>query len=136
MSDVAQSVAFFDSTFEQAVALTREARDYVAYQKRADLAELTSVGRLSASSESMRVTARLTHIVAWLMVQKAVHAGEMTREEATDPQYRLGGQAVCRHNKPVADAPLPRRLVDLRDRSDQLYERVVRLDAMIDQKPG
>lgn len=136
MRDVAQSVAFFDSTFEEAVALTREARDYVAYQERTDLAELDPAGRLVASSESMRMTARLTHIVAWLMVQKAVHAGEMTREEATDPHCRLGGQAVCRQNKPVADVPLPQRLVDLLDRSHQLYERVVRLDALIDQKRG
>lgn len=136
MSESAQAVAFFDNTFEEALTLTREARDYIAYQERADLAKMSPVGRLVASSESMRMTARLTQVVAWLLVQKAVCTGEMTREEAGESQFRLGGQAVCGENEPLSKEPMPERLVDLLEQSYQLYQRVARLDAMFDQRPN
>jgi regulator of CtrA degradation len=136
VSEAAQSVAFFDNTFEEALELTREARDYIAYQERADLAKMSPVGRLVASSESMRMTARLTQVVAWLLVQKAVCIGEMTRDEAGDPKYRLGGQEVCTESEPPSREPMPERLVDLLERSYQLYQRVSRLDAMFDQRPN
>jgi regulator of CtrA degradation len=136
VSEAAQAVAFFDNTFEEALALTREARDYIAYQERADLAKMSPVGRLVASGESMRMTARLTQVVAWLLVQKAVCAGEMTRDEASDPQYRLGGQVVCTKTELLSKEPVPERLVELLERSYQLYQRVARLDAMFDQRPN
>jgi len=132
VSSPAPSVAFFDNTFEEAMALTREARDYLTFQEKADLAELDPVSRMVASCESMRVTARLTQVVAWLLVQRAVHAGEITREQAKQPQYRLSGREVCADAKPVAEAALPERLSDLLQRSLSLYERVSRLDRMLD----
>jgi len=128
----ASSVAFFDSTFEEAMALTREARDYLTFQEKADLAEVDPVTRMVASCESMRLTARLTQVVAWLLVQRAVHAGEITRQQAKQPQYRLSGRAVCAETEPVAEAALPERLNELLQRSLSLYERVARLDRMLD----
>lgn len=114
------------------MALTREARDYLTFQEKADLAELDPVSRMVASCESMRVTARLTQVVAWLLVQRAVHAGEISREQAKQPQYRLSGREVCAESEPVAEAALPDRLNDLLQRSLSLYERVSRLDRMLD----
>lgn len=128
----ASSVAFFDSTFEEAMALTREARDYLTFQEKADLAEVDPVTRMVASCESMRLTARLTQVVAWLLVQRAVHAGEITRQQAKQPQYRLSGREVCAETEPVAEAALPERLNELLQRSLSLYERVARLDRMLD----
>jgi len=133
VSDVAQQIAYFDSTFEEAMALTRQARDYLAHQRQADFDRLSSVSRLVASCESMRLTARVTQVVAWLLVQKAVYAGEISREQAAKPEYRLAGRVVCEETQPVLDEPLPERLVDLLERSLRLYQRVSRLDAMLDR---
>ncbi len=127
-----QTVTYFDRTFDEALALTREARDYLAYQEKADLSELSPVGRMAAACESMRLTARMTQVVAWLLVQKAVHAGDLTREEATQPKYRLAGQEICDDVEPLAAEPLPDRLIELLTRSHQMYRRVARLDAMFD----
>jgi len=127
-----QTVAYFDSTFDEALALTRQARDYLAYQEKADLANLSPVGRMAASCESMRMTARMTQVIAWLLVQKAVHAGELTREEAAGAKYRLAGQGICEDVEPLAAEPLPERLNELLARSHQMYQRVARLDAMLD----
>jgi regulator of CtrA degradation len=126
------TVTYFDSTFDEALKLTREARDYLAYQEKADLSELSPVGRMAASCETMRMTARLTQIVAWLLVQKAVHAGELTREDAAEPKYRLAGQEVCDDTEPLAVEPLPERLSELLERSHRMYLRIARLDAMFD----
>jgi regulator of CtrA degradation len=127
-----QTVTYFDSTFDEALALTREARDYLAYQEKADLSELSPVGRMAAACESMRMTARMTQVVAWLLVQKAVHAGDLTREEAVLPKYRLAGQKICDDTEPLAIEPLPERLAELLARSHQMYQRIARLDAMFD----
>jgi regulator of CtrA degradation len=127
-----QTVTYFDSTFDEALALTREARDYLAYQEKADLSKLSPVGRMAASCESMRMTARMTQVVAWLLVQKAVHAGDLTRDEAAQPKYRLGGHEICDDIEPLAVEPLPDRLTELLTRSHQMYRRVARLDAMFD----
>jgi regulator of CtrA degradation len=127
-----QTVTYFDSAFDEALALTREARDYLAFQEKADLSELSPVGRMAASCESMRMTARLTQVVAWLLVQKAVHAGDLTREDAAGPKYRLSGQEVCDDTEPLAVEPLPERLAELLTRSHRMYQRIARLDAMFD----
>src|SRR3546814_4398512 len=88
------TVAFFDSTFEEALGLTREARDYLTHVEPRERERMMPNDRMLASCEAMRLTSRLTQVMAWLLVQKAVHAGEMTREEARAPQHRLGGQSV------------------------------------------
>ncbi len=132
MSD--HTVAFFDSTFEEALALTREARDYLTHIEPAERREMTAADRMVASCETMRLTSRLTQIMAWLMVQKAVHAGEMTREEAAAPEFRLSGKEVCEETTPVLEGTsLQPRLVELLETSHNLYQRVARLDAMQDQ---
>ena len=111
--------------------MTREARDYLAQQEPADRAKLTAEARLVTSCETMRLTARLTQTMAWLLVQKAVHAGEMTRSEAADPAHRLGGKKVCAVDDSVAADYLPPRLAELLLASHALYSRIERLDAML-----
>ena len=132
-NDAKPPVTYFDSTLGEAMALAREAREYLTYQDATDRSGMNAKARLAASCESMRLTARLTQVVAWLLVQKAVHAGELTREQAAQPRYRLGGQEVCEEVEPLADGPLPERLSDLMERSLGLYRRVARLDAMLDR---
>ena len=133
MNDAKPPVTYFDSTLGEAMGLAREAREYLTYQDAADRSGMTAKSRLAASCEAMRLTARLTQVVAWLLVQKAVHAGELTREQAAQPRYRLGGQEVCEAAQPIAEEPLPDRLRELMARSLQLYQRVARLDAMLDR---
>ena len=134
MSDRGERIAFLDSTFEEALDLAREARDYLARLEPADRAKLTPEARLVTSCEAMRLTARLTQAMAWLMVQKAISAGEMTRAEAAAGSHRLEGQKVCAEADPVAGDYLPPRLAQLLQASHALYARVARLDALLDEE--
>ena len=129
---VADSVSFLNSTYEEALQLAREARDYLAFQESSDRAQLPPRARMVASCESMRVTARLTQVIAWLLVQRAVQAGELTREQAAEQKFRLAGQDVCNTTEPVEDQPLPPRLTELMQQRLGLSERVARLDSMMD----
>ena len=133
MTQTAQSIAFLNGTYHEALKLAQEAHDYLAHQEPRDRAELTPRTRLTASCESMRLTARLTQVIAWLMIQRAVQGGEVHREDVTEHKYRLGGHDVCGEATPVEDQPLPPRLAELLQKSHGLYERVARLDAMMDQ---
>jgi len=125
------SVAFFNRTYDEALALAREARDYLSGQEPIDRAALSPAHQLSESCETMRLTARITQVIAWLLVQRAVHEGEITREEATRPGHRLSGQCVCNASLADAEEVLPHRLRDLLERSHRLYTRIERLDSML-----
>ena len=132
LTDDTPSVAFFDSTFEEALSLAQEVRDFlISGQSGAGKDEAVAEWRLVASCETLRMTARVTQVIAWLIVQRAVIAGELSRTEASESRYRLGGQAICEPGSETELAGLPQRLVALSKRTGQLYERVARLDAMV-----
>ncbi len=132
MTDQTPEVSFFDSTYEEALGLACELRDLVAAQGGRDRAVPEAYwARLHGSCESLRMTARLTQVIAWLLVQKAVHAGELSHEEARSRDRRLGGQEVCEPGRELPSAELPTVLAELRARTAELYVRVARLDALL-----
>jgi regulator of CtrA degradation len=122
--------AFFNKTYDETIALLYEARNYVAATHRPSPVEAPT-DRLRASCETMRLTARLTQVMAWLLGQKAVHAGEMTMEQLIEEHQPLVDVAVCmEEGKEQADG-LPTALRELLDRTHRLYIRVARLDEMV-----
>ncbi|ACI99235.1 MULTISPECIES: DUF1465 family protein [Rhodospirillales] len=123
--------AFFNRTYDETMALLLEARNYVAHHEAADQAKLPPHLRLQASYEAMRVTTRLTQVMAWLLAQKAVHAGEMTQEQAASDEYALSGGHICSEPSGPESELLPGGLRSLLDRSHGLYVRVARLDEMV-----
>jgi regulator of CtrA degradation len=130
--NIVETGALIMRTYDEALALTRELRDYIATAAPADKAGLDHDTQLVASCEEMRVTARMTQVMAWLMLQRAVNDGEIDRDQAAQPDNRLGGQDTCLAEPAVDPEYLPARLVDLLTRSRSLYERIQRLDLMLE----
>ncbi len=127
---------FFSGTYDEAFALLVEARDYLADQEGNHRDRLSPDLRLAANCEALRLTSRLTQVMAWLLVQKAVHAGEMTADQARGDAFRLGGHSVCLKTGPDDNQNLPKGLRDLLSRSYHLYRRIERLDiALADGLP-
>ena len=114
-------------TYDEAFSLLLEARYYAvaAYGQRQGN---DPAARLAHSCESLRLTARLAQIVAWLLAQKAHQAGEITAEDLTRNEFRLGGERVCLDWQAADEQPLPPALKSLMQRSYDLYCRVRRLD--------
>ena len=65
-----------DSLYVEAMVLADEARSYFDSAARDDRMELDPVDRVGFSCESLKVTTRLMHVIAWLLTQRAVTAGE------------------------------------------------------------
>ena len=122
---------YFDRTYRETMRLLVEARDYMRFREPTDRRAMPDDHRLAVNCEALRVTSRLTHIMAWLLVQKAVHAGEMTAAEAAAADHRLAGQAVCRERIAAGGVAMPPTLEQLLEQSYQLYARVERLDALV-----
>jgi regulator of CtrA degradation len=130
MSRGAPATEFFGRTYGEAVNLLVEARDYLAHREPVDRGRLMPGDRLHLSCEAMRLTARVTQIMAWLLAQRAVHDGEITQDKALEGQAALADIAVCMTSEPGAIERLPNRLAGLLDRSQRLYIRVARLDEL------
>jgi regulator of CtrA degradation len=131
VTDTTVPTAFFGKTYDEAFALLVDARNYVAYEERGDRGARSVFQRLVMSCETTRLTARLTHVMSWLLFQKAVHAGEIGRDTAARERCRLGGHRVCLAGDENEDFGLPPRLNTLLDRSRKLYVRVARLDELL-----
>lgn len=121
---------FFGKTYDETMALLVASRDYLANAQPAEARGLKPIERLRVNCEAMRLTTRLTQIMAWLLAQRAVHEGEITRERAAGEEYRLTAEEVCLAEMDCAGNSLPPRLCELLDQSRRLYVRVARLDEM------
>lgn len=122
---------FFNRTYDDTMALLVETRNYIAFQEATDQRNLPPALRLQVSFEAMRVTSRLTQVMAWLLAQKAVHAGEMTALQASSDEFALSGGNVCTDPAGPDNDALPAGLRSLLERSHNLYMRVGRLEEMI-----
>lgn len=121
---------FFGKTYDETMALLVASRDYLANAQPADARGLKPIERLRVNCEAMRLTTRLTQIMAWLLAQRAVHEGEITREKAAGDEFRLTAEEVCLAETDCSANGLPPRLCELLDQSRRLYVRVARLDEM------
>ena len=114
-----------DSFYTEAMLLADEARSYFDRNGRDDRMQLDPLVRVGFSCESLKVTTRLMHVIAWLLTQRAVQAGELTPTQARRPARRLG-------ESPESDEDLVDRLPvgarSLIRSSSDLYARVQRLD--------
>lgn len=131
MANELAKTAFFGRTFEEALGLVIEARDYVAGRLAFDRETVGIADQLVCDCETLRLTSRLAHIMAWLLIQRAIHEGEIPATEAQSEINRLGGHSVCLVDDATVVARLPKRLQALMARSHGLYVRVVRLDEMV-----
>lgn len=130
MSGAVPQTAFFDKTYNETMALLVEVRNYLMHREPRDRGTLVAVDRLRLCGETMRITARLTQVMAWLLTQRAVHAGEITQTQALADPNALADLDVCMSEAAYDASGLPASVVDLSSRSRKLYVRVARLDEL------
>lgn len=127
---------FFGKTYDETMALLVASRDYLANAQPAEARGLKPIERLRVNCEAMRLTTRLTQIMAWLLAQRAVHEGEITREKASSDEFRLTAEEVCLAETERSAPGLPPRLLELLEESRRLYVRVARLDELARRAVG
>jgi regulator of CtrA degradation len=123
--------AVFERTFEEGMSLVEEAARYFDGRGREEARHLSGSEAMLYSSESLRVTTRLMQAASWLLVQRAVHEGDMAAEDAANERYRLGSREICLGGRAEATEQVPGKLRDLLIRSESLYLRVARLEHLL-----
>jgi regulator of CtrA degradation len=114
-----------DSLYVEAMVLADEARSYFDRHGREERLALDPLVRVGFSCESLKVTTRLMHVVAWLLTQRAVDAGELSPQQARTPSRRLGDAA---ESDPALLDKMPEAAMSLIQASLDLYARVQRLE--------
>jgi hypothetical protein len=120
---------FLPGVFNETLSLLFDAHHYFQERGAEEQATIEPTKRAYYVSEMSRVTMRLTSVMAWLMVRRAVYAGRIEEEKAST-SYRLDNTHACLEHHPEILADLPYYLNYLSDRSHELFERVNRLDAL------
>lgn len=110
-----------DSLYTEAMLLADEAR--ACFDRSHDAGQLAPEISVAFSCESLKVTTRLMHSIAWLLNQKAVRAGEISESDAQNEARNLG-------YAPASDGPLvlqfPLEAQALIGASEELYYRLQR----------
>jgi len=114
-----------DSLYTEAMLLADEARGYFDEIGRPERDSLAPTERVAFSCESLKVTTRLMHVIAWLLTRKAIAAGEIGEAEAASDSRRLGNAA---DSDPAAVEALPPGARAIVESSIDLYARVARID--------
>ena len=127
--------ALFERTFDEGMGLVEECARYLDGRGRDESRALSRKAALVYAGESMRVTTRLMQAASWLLVQRAVQEGDMSAEDAASDRYRLGAREICMGRREEGIGELPRKLVELLNRSESLYKRIARLDEILFRNP-
>src|SRR6476619_3338814 len=109
-----------DSLYTEAMLLADEARSYFDDAGRDERSTLEPFARVGFACESLKVTTRIMHIVAWLLTQRAIETGEIPGRDGRRPERRLGN---AQESDPAVVATLPPSARKLIGSSTDLYAR-------------
>ena len=112
-----------NALYVEAMVLVDEARAYFDLHSRDSRNQMTPLQRVGFSCESLKVTTRLMHVVAWLLNQRAL--AENAPPVDGSGLQRLGDVAETDHQ---SIAQLPDEAQQLISASVELYRRVKRLE--------
>jgi regulator of CtrA degradation len=121
----------FKALFSEGMALVEGTAAYLDGDGRKESRDMQRSAALAYASESMRLTTRLMQITSWLLLQRAVNEGELTRGEAETEHRKVRLQASEQPASPEMLALLPAKLSELIQQSIRLQARIVKLDQLL-----
>lgn len=131
--------AFIEDAYQDTLSLMTDLRDFLAEvqaaPEEAEPTESTEV-RARMVREISAITRNLTEAMAWLLLQKAAAAGEITPEEAETRSDGLLASADAERIAAADGAELPLEIRGYVDRSRRLYDQVISLREMATKQAG
>jgi regulator of CtrA degradation len=121
----------FKILFRDGMSLVESAAAYLDGPGRAASKLLPRRDALAYASESMRLTTRLMQLASWLLLQRAVNEGEMTRAQAAAEKHKVKLSRQELASDPDVFDRLPKELQDLCQSSLRLQARIVHLDQLL-----
>ncbi len=123
----------FSTVFREGMALVEETANYLDGQGRFDARLLDRNGSIAYATESMRLTTRLMQLASWLLLQRAVNAGELSTAEARSDKHKIGLADVGAGHRLRGGELLPEAFTALVGRSLRLHERIQKLDRILNE---
>lgn len=118
----------FKALYAEGMGLVEETASYLDGPGRAASKALPRIASVLYAAESMRLTTRLMQMASWLLLQRAVNNGEMTREQLLAEKSKVRLETFnCDRSAPGWN-DLPEAFRDLVERSFRLQARVSMLD--------
>lgn len=114
--------------YQEAKELLQETLDYFSGPGDPKQMELEPEVNLAYIWEAKQLTTQLMNVMAWLLTQRAVQEGEITPEEALSKDNRLGDPLPALPVSEQHGGDLPAEFRDLRQRCQNLYERLSKID--------
>lgn len=121
----------FEKVFREGMSLVEETANYLDGPGRLDARVLERHGAIAYATESMRLTTRLMQLASWLLLQRAIGAGELTVEDASKENHRISLNDIGKGHDLAGAQDLPDALEALVERSLALHQRIQKLDSMI-----
>jgi regulator of CtrA degradation len=115
-----------DSIYTEAMVLADEARSYFDSDRAREIGPAEVA--VAFSCESLKVTTRLMHVIAWLLNQKAIRAGEIHVSDSVRQLDELG-YAPATDDWMVCRMPQEARMLIMA--SEDLYYRVQRISTHV-----
>lgn len=131
--------AFIEDAYQDTLSLMTELRDFLVEVQAAPEdpnADRPPDVRARIVKEISSITRNLTEAMAWLLLQKAAGAGEITPEEAETRADGLLAQVDADRIAAADGAELPLEIRGYMDRSRRLYDQVLSLREMVSKQTG
>ena len=120
----------FDGLYIEGMRLIEEVAAYLDGDGRAQSRKLSREASFVYATESMRLTTRLMQLASWLLLQRAVGAGEITPESARIEKEKVKFSETPSGRGGPGWEDLPESLTAYIGKGDLLYERVVQFDKL------
>ena len=121
----------FMALFQDGMDLVSKAASYLDGEGREEAKALARPAAVAYAVESMRLTTRLMQIASWLLLQRAVNEGELSRAEAASEKRRIHLTEQNVMTRKDVLACLPPNLRELIAMSLRLQARILHLDLLI-----
>ena len=120
----------FDLLYREGMGLIEDVASYLDGEGRADSRILGREASFLYATESMRLTTRLMQLASWLLLQRAVNEGEITRENARSEKEKVKFSATPSERGGPGYDQLPEALRAYIDKGDRLFDRVMQFDTL------
>ncbi len=113
-----------EALYSEALVLADDVRAVFALGVREPQIGEDATVRLALSTEGLKTTTRMMHVLAWLLNQRAFFSGDLSEAQVR----RNGTLPADRDSDPTALAALEPETCDLIAETERLHQRIARLD--------
>lgn len=120
----------FDLLYREGMGLIEDVASYLDGDGRSESRILGREASFLYATESMRLTTRLMQLASWLLLQRAVNEGEISKENARSEKEKVKFSATPSERGGPGYDQLPGALRSFIDKGDRLFDRVMQFDTL------